>query len=108
MVSEKTAQRAATHSEPIEVYNTMKIIIDAGGWIGAVMLLLAYFLVSTKRVGGASVRYQSLNVVGSLLVGANALYYSALPSFSINIVWIGIGVTVLASRSRSQPMSDQR
>jgi len=78
----------------------MKIIIDIGGWIGAVMLLLAYFLVSSKRVGGTSTRYQSLNVVGSVLVGTNAFYYSALPSFGINVVWIGIGITALASRRK--------
>ncbi|UCG88164.1 MAG: hypothetical protein JSW71_06370, partial [Gemmatimonadota bacterium] len=74
----------------------MKILIDVGGWIGAVLLLLGYFLVSTKRAGGTSILYQSLNVVGSVLVGANALYYTALPSFSINVVWIGIGITALA------------
>jgi hypothetical protein len=76
----------------------MKLLIDVGGWIGAAMILLAYFLVSTRRVHGASVRYQSLNVVGSILVGAHALYYRALPSFSINLVWIGIAVMALVTR----------
>ena len=73
-------------------------MIDVGGWFGAILLLLAYFLVSTKRVGGASIRYQSLNVVGSILVGANAFYYTALPSFSVNVVWIMIGVAALTRR----------
>lgn len=77
-------------------------MIDVGGWFGAILLLLAYFLVSTKRVGGASIRYQSLNVVGSILVGANAFYYTALPSFSVNVVWIVIGVAAL---TRRQPAS---
>ncbi len=77
-------------------------MIDIGGWFGAILLLLAYFLVSTKRVGGASIRYQSLNVVGSILVGANAFYYTALPSFSVNVVWIMIGIAAL---TRRQPAS---
>ncbi len=84
----------------------MKLIIDVGGWMGAIMLLLAYFLVSTKRVGGTSIRYQGLNLIGSVLVGTNALYYTALPSFSVNVVWIMIGVAALARRkpaSRSAP-----
>ena len=76
----------------------MKLLIDVGGWLGAILILVAYFLVSTRRVHGASVRYQALNVVGSLLVGANAFYYRALPSFSINVVWIGIAVLALATR----------
>ncbi len=81
----------------------MKLLIDVGGWIGAIMILLAYFLVSTRRVHGASVRYQALNVVGSILVGANALYYRALPSFSINLVWIGIAVMALVTRPQAAP-----
>ena len=76
----------------------MKLMIDVGGWIGAIMLLLAYFLVSTKRVGGTSIRYQGLNVVGSILVGTNAFYYTALPSFSVNVVWIMIGIAALTRR----------
>jgi hypothetical protein len=81
----------------------MKLLIDVGGWIGAILILVAYYLVSTRRVHGASVRYQTLNVVGSLLVGANALYYHALPSFSINVVWIAIAVMALVTRHRAAP-----
>jgi hypothetical protein len=95
------AQSSLIQSESIEVCTIMRVIIDVGGWIGAIMLLLAYFLVSTKRAGGTSIRYQSLNVVGSVLVGTNAFYYSALPSFGINVVWIGIGITALASRRKA-------
>ena len=85
----------------------MKLFIDVGGWLGAIMLLLAYLLVSTKRAGGTSIRYQGLNVVGSLLVGANAFYYTALPSFSVNVVWILIGVAALAHRKpASHPAVD--
>ena len=81
----------------------MKLLIDVGGWIGAVLILAAYFLVSTRRVHGGSVRYQTLNVVGSLLVGANAFYYHALPSFSINVVWIAIAVLALVTRHQAAP-----
>lgn len=76
----------------------MRIVIDVGGWLGAILLLLAYFFVSTGRVRGSSNRYQALNVIGSVLVGANAVYYGALPSFSINVVWIGIAVLALLTR----------
>ncbi|HSG81365.1 MAG TPA: hypothetical protein VLC48_03870 [Gemmatimonadota bacterium] len=76
----------------------MKLLIDVGGWIGAALILVAYYLVSTRRVHGASVLYQTLNIVGSLLVGANAFYYRALPSFSINVVWIAIAILALGTR----------
>jgi hypothetical protein len=73
----------------------MKLLIDVLGWSGAALLLLAYYLVSTGKVRGSSLRYQALNIVGSLLLGANALYYGALPSVGIDVAWIGIGVLAL-------------
>jgi hypothetical protein len=74
----------------------VKILIDVGGWLGAALLLLAYFLVSTGRVRGSSTRYQALNIIGSILLGGNALYYGALPSVGIDVAWIGIGLLALA------------
>ena len=43
----------------------MKLPIDILGWIGAVLILLAYALISFKKVEGNSIKYQLLNVVGS-------------------------------------------
>jgi hypothetical protein len=73
----------------------MKALIDVGGWLGAALLLFAYFLVSAGKVRGSSVRYQALNIVGSLLLGVNAFYYGAMPSVGIDVAWIGIGVLAL-------------
>lgn len=73
----------------------MKIALDIGGWLGAGLLLLAYYLVSTGTVRGASLRYQALNIIGSLLLGSNAFYYGAMPSVGIDVAWIGIGVLAL-------------
>ena len=78
----------------------MKTLIDVGGWFGAALLLLAYFLVSTGRVRGSSFRYQALNIVGSVLLGINAFYYGALPSVGIDVAWVGIGVLALVHGRR--------
>ncbi len=87
----------------------METLIDVGGWLGAALLLLAYFLVSAGRVRGASVRYQALNIVGSLLLGTNAFYYGAMPSVGIDVAWIGIGVLALIhGRKRSQSLAQSR
>jgi hypothetical protein len=83
----------------------MKALIDVGGWLGATLLLLAYYLVSAGKVRGSSVRYQALNIVGSLLLGLNAFYYGAMPSVGIDVAWIGIGVLALIhGRRRSQDL----
>lgn len=70
-------------------------LIDLIGWIGAGALLVAYALVSTKRVDGQSTSYQSLNAMGSVFLMANTVYYGAYPSAFVNIIWLGIAVYAL-------------
>jgi hypothetical protein len=80
------------------------IIIDIMGWVGAVLLLLAYALVSTRQLAGDSVRFQLLNLSGGLLLAANSAYHGALPSVAVNAVWIVIGLAALLhARRRVRP-----
>jgi hypothetical protein len=74
------------------------MLIDVAGWMGVVALLVAYGLVSTKRIEGDSVVYQMLNLVGAGLLIANSFYYGAYPSVGINVIWIGIAVYALWRR----------
>ena len=76
----------------------IKFLIDVIGWFGTGVLLLAFFLVSTKRTEGDTGLYQGLNILGSGLLIANSFYYGALPSVGINIAWIAIAVFALARR----------
>ena len=39
--------------------------IDILGWIGALLVILAYFMVSTRRVAGDALAYQLLNIAGA-------------------------------------------
>jgi len=73
---------------------------DAIGWLGAAALLVAYAMVSSKKLEGNSMVYQLLNVVGSLLLAANTIFYRAYPSSFVNLIWIGIAVFSIASRKR--------
>ena len=84
----------------------MNLITDVAGWSGALLLLFAYYLVSMKKVAGSSIWYQLLNIVGSILVGANSLYYRALPSFSMNVIWIVIALAAIARSSRDGPLDE--
>ena len=74
------------------------MLIDVAGWMGVVALLVAYGLVSTKRIEGDSVVYQMLNLVGAGLLIVNSFYYGAYPSVGINVIWIGIAVYALWRR----------
>ena len=82
---------------------SVNVLVDIAGWIGVVTLLAAYALVSTRRLQGDSAAYQSLNVAGSALLILNSFYYGALPSVSVNLAWIGIGLHALARKRLSRP-----
>lgn len=65
----------------------MKILLNVLGWIGAFLLLLAYALVSFKKLEADSPTYQLLNISASVLLLVNTLYYGAYPSSFVNAVW---------------------
>ena len=73
---------------------------DAIGWAGAAALLVAYAMVSSKKLEGDSTAYQFLNIVGSLLLAVNTVFYRAYPSSFVNMIWIAIAVFSIATRKR--------
>jgi hypothetical protein len=75
---------------------TLDLLSDVLGWAGAVLLLGAYALVSTRKLEGDSVAYQLLNLLGSALLIVNSFHYGAYPSVGVNVIWIGIAVFAIA------------
>ncbi len=71
---------------------TNNLLIDIIGWLGAVLLLTAYFLISSNRIKGASKSYQILNLIGSGALIVNSAFYRAFPSAFVNVIWIGIAL----------------
>lgn len=67
-------------------------LIDIIGWIGGIEVLLAYGLISSKRVDQTSFIYHLLNLTGAILLIANTIVKGAYPSAFVNIVWVGIAV----------------
>jgi hypothetical protein len=79
------------------------LIVDISGWIGAILLLLAYGLVSRKKVAGDAISYQLLNAVGSIFLIVNSFYYKAYPSVAVNVFWISIAlITMLQYRKKAK------
>jgi len=79
------------------------ILIDLLGWVGAAALLMAYGLVSARKVEGDSLGYQLLNLAGGALLILNSGYYGAYPSVGVNLVWMGIAaLTLFRKRQRSR------
>ncbi|TAF64708.1 MAG: hypothetical protein EAZ55_10745 [Cytophagales bacterium] len=70
----------------------MQFWIDLVGWVGSAAVVLAYALISTHKIKANSHLYQYLNIFGSVGLIINTLYYNALPSATVNVIWVIIGV----------------
>jgi len=71
------------------------LIADILGWIGAVLLITAYVLLSIGVLDGQSLVYQLLNLFGALGLMTLGLARKAYPSVATNIVWLIIGVVTI-------------
>jgi len=84
-----------------ETMNAMneKFWFDVIGWLGAAALLVAYALVSHRKLEGDSARYQLLNIGGSILLAANTIFYGSYPSTFVNVIWAVIAVFSIVRRN---------
>ena len=69
----------------------VEIAVEIAGWGGAVLILLAYLLLSAGRLTGQSLNYQLMNVVGAAGFIINGWWHGALPSAALNVLWLLIG-----------------
>ena len=76
------------------------IWFDAIGWMGAALLLVAYAMVSSKKLDVDSAAYQLLNIIGSVFLVANTIFYRAYPSSFVNVIWAGIAIFSITIRRR--------
>ena len=74
------------------------ILINITGWVGTILYLVAYALVSMKKVEGDSVLYQGMNVLAGILLIINTVYLQAYPSAGLNVAWVGIGLFTLGRK----------
>jgi hypothetical protein len=71
------------------------ILVEIAGWAGAGLVLGAYLLLSMGRLTGQSIVYQGMNVVGAAGFAVNGWWHGAVPSATLNVVWLLIGVIAL-------------
>lgn len=70
----------------------MSLAVEIIGWFGAALILVAYLLLSTGRLGADSSLYQAMNVVAALCFVLNSGWNGAMPSATLNVAWAGIGL----------------
>ncbi|MDN5214107.1 hypothetical protein QQ020_18670 [Fulvivirgaceae bacterium BMA12] len=70
----------------------MAALCEIIGWTGAFLFILAYFLLSVRKLQADGIQYQLLNVVAAICLIINALHLSDYPNFVTNFVWMAIGI----------------
>jgi hypothetical protein len=85
---------------------TLAPLIEVVGWIGALLILGAYILLSTGRLDGRSRAYQWMNVVGAAGFVVNSGWNGAMPSAVLNVIWMGMGFLTLWQVRQSRKSAD--
>ena len=75
-----------------------KTIMNILGWTGAALYLIAFGLISAKKVESDSWLYQGMNIIAGIMLIIFNFYLSAYPSAGLNIAWVGIAVFTLGRK----------
>jgi hypothetical protein len=82
------------------------LIIEGIGWLAALLILVAYLLLSLGKVDGRSRLYQCMNIAGAIGMIINSGWNGAIPSAVLNAIWALIGLYALVriqAQRRSRP-----
>ena len=93
---------AALQSTKIKWTKT-RIVVEILGWLGAVLLLYAYFLIQTHKVKHDNTNYILLNIFGALCLMLNTLYHRVYPSVVTNGLWSILGCYALIKLGTFNP-----
>ncbi len=79
----------------------MNYFIEIIGWIGAVLIVGAYFLNINGKLKSSSAIYIISNLIGGLFFTINTLVHQAYPSMIVNIIWVFIAVAALLKKEKN-------
>lgn len=67
--------------------------LELCGWIGAILVLVAYHMVSTGKSKAHSKYFQLLNIAGAIFLVTYTYNLRAYASMAVNVIWVGIGMS---------------
>lgn len=70
------------------------MVFDICGWIGMILVLLAYALLSTNKIENGKA-YQILNLVAAILMAIGLFPTKAWFSFTLQIIWSLIALVAI-------------
>lgn len=70
------------------------------GWLGAILILAAYYYISSGKLESGSLKFQLLNIWGAIFLVIYTYQHNAFASMVVNIIWAIIGVRSLVMISK--------
>ena len=78
----------------------MNYFIEIIGWIGAVLIVGAYFFNINGKLKSSSMVYIISNLVGGLFFTINTYVHQAYPSMIVNIIWVIIAIAAIFKKDK--------
>lgn len=70
---------------------------DLTGYVGVVLVVLAFFLLQANKLHGNGLTYQLMNVLGALGVMLSLVFGAHnWPAFFLEVAWMAIGIYGIA------------
>lgn len=77
----------------------MDFLMSVMGWMGAILVLYAYIMLSVNRWKAENFNYQFYNILGALCLIINTAYNEAFPSTVVNIIWVFIALYSISKQA---------
>lgn len=84
----------------------MVYLVNIVGWAGTILMIAAYFLVSTRKVESNDKSYQLMNLFGAVFLGTNVFYQKAWPAVAFEALWILIAIYALIHHGNPMDIND--
>ena len=78
----------------------VEVAVEVAGWAGAILILVAYWLLSIGKVEARSAAYQLMNLFGAMGFVINGWWHRAIPNAAMNVVWAAIAIYSLTRLAR--------
>lgn len=70
-------------------------MLEIIGWIGTILVVTAYYLITSKKIQVTNKYYKLMNLIGAITIGISVFAKQAWPAFALQVVWGLIAITSL-------------
>ena len=81
------------------------MFFDVCGWIGTILVLIAYALLSSKKIENGNL-YQVINLLAAIFMGIGLFPKNAWFSFALQVVWGLIAVVAIIENVKTEKNKD--